>query len=504
MNIKIKYLHFLLSLVLTIGPVVYFNAQQNDSLLRLLAGTIEDTSKVKLYSKIGAAFINQSNYDSATKYLQQGIRLAEQSLSKTNTAEKYGKKLRKGLMRLYSNMGIVYDDQADYPGALQCYEKSLKLAEMLNDKVGISSCYNNIGLVYQNLSQTPTALDYYNKGLSIREELHDSDGIAKSYNNIGVLYYTILNYPKALEYYSRSLKIKEKQGDKAGIASCYMNMAIIYQDQNDNRKGLQYFERALKLALEINHKRGIGMCYNNMGVMYHEIGETDKAIEYFKYSIGLADEMGDLNQKAACLVNLGDIYRKKKEFNKSASLFSQAIELCREINDIDDLRLAYGGLAETQNSTGNYKEAYANHVIFKQLTDSIFNAENSKQLSDIKTNFEVEKKEAELRAINKAEKEKMEIKAAEDKRRQNIIIYSVVAGLVLVTIFSVFIFRGLQQNKKAYRIIAAQKKEVERQKELVEEKQKEILDSIHYARRIQRSLLTNEKYIEKRLKRLLN
>lgn len=34
----------------------------------------------------------------------------------------------------------------------------------------------------------------------------------------------------------------------------------------------------------------------------------------------------------------------------------------------------------------------------------------------------------------------------------------------------------------------------------VEEKQKEILDSIHYAKRIQTALLTSEKYIEKRSK----
>ena len=37
-----------------------------------------------------------------------------------------------------------------------------------------------------------------------------------------------------------------------------------------------------------------------------------------------------------------------------------------------------------------------------------------------------------------------------------------------------------------------------------EEKQKEILDSIFYARRIQRSLLTTEKYIGRNLKRLMN
>jgi hypothetical protein len=43
-----------------------------------------------------------------------------------------------------------------------------------------------------------------------------------------------------------------------------------------------------------------------------------------------------------------------------------------------------------------------------------------------------------------------------------------------------------------------------KQKQEVEEKQKEILDSIHYAKRIQTALLTSEYYIEKNLKRLSN
>ena len=44
---------------------------------------------------------------------------------------------------------------------------------------------------------------------------------------------------------------------------------------------------------------------------------------------------------------------------------------------------------------------------------------------------------------------------------------------------------------------------VEKQKELVEEKQKEIIDSINYASRIQRALITSERYIEKSLNRLI-
>jgi hypothetical protein len=51
-------------------------------------------------------------------------------------------------------------------------------------------------------------------------------------------------------------------------------------------------------------------------------------------------------------------------------------------------------------------------------------------------------------------------------------------------------------------IIEEQKKVVEEQKHLVEEKQLEILDSIHYAKRIQNAHLPSEKYFVRSLGRL--
>lgn len=50
--------------------------------------------------------------------------------------------------------------------------------------------------------------------------------------------------------------------------------------------------------------------------------------------------------------------------------------------------------------------------------------------------------------------------------------------------------------------IAAAKKNITDQKQIIEEKQKEIIDSINYAKRIQNSLLPTDKYIDKTFKRL--
>ena len=76
------------------------------------------------------------------------------------------------------------------------------------------------------------------------------------------------------------------------------------------------------------------------------------------------------------------------------------------------------------------------------------------------------------------------------------LIVQIALGIVLaVVIIVLIVFKTLRTTRK-------QKQIIERQKELVEEKQKEILDSIRYAKRIQEALLTSQSYIERNLQRL--
>jgi serine phosphatase RsbU (regulator of sigma subunit) len=98
-------------------------------------------------------------------------------------------------------------------------------------------------------------------------------------------------------------------------------------------------------------------------------------------------------------------------------------------------------------------------------------------------------------AIIKEQQDKERAIGREKERVQSIIIWCVVGGLVLVTLFSFFIYRSLLQNRKANKIIWSQKKLVEDKNLIIEEKQKEIIDSINYAKRIQYSLLAHKDFL---------
>ncbi len=115
------------------------------------------------------------------------------------------------------------------------------------------------------------------------------------------------------------------------------------------------------------------------------------------------------------------------------------------------------------------------------MRDSIRNKETKKEALRQSLKYEYEK---EL-LIREKEQEKRE-------EMQRIILYAIIAILILVVLFSVIIYNRLRITRK-------QSAEISRQKSLVEKKNKEIIDSINYANRIQQALLKTEEYISEHL-----
>ncbi|MEK6615673.1 MAG: SpoIIE family protein phosphatase, partial [Bacteroidota bacterium] len=112
--------------------------------------------------------------------------------------------------------------------------------------------------------------------------------------------------------------------------------------------------------------------------------------------------------------------------------------------------------------------------------------------------YEFDKKES----LTKAEQEKKDAVRKEEDRREKVIRYSVIGGLALMFIVALVIFRSLRITRKQKHVIEKQKqlvdirnKEVEEQKKIVEEKNKDITDSINYAKRIQQAKLPKREEI---------
>ncbi|MGZ3862578.1 MAG: hypothetical protein ACXVPN_02310 [Bacteroidia bacterium] len=146
-------------------------------------------------------------------------------------------------------------------------------------------------------------------------------------------------------------------------------------------------------------------------------------------------------------------------------------------------------------------------VLTNLLNNASANATNNlaSKIADLSYKLESEKNSREIENLQKDKeltKLKLDAKNQEIADRDSAIFwFSMVILAFIIMIF--YIVRSNIARRKINRQLEEQKRDIEQKKELIEEKQKEILDSIHYAKRIQMSQLANEKYIERIFKRLM-
>ena len=467
-----RYVKYIL--LLFISQHIY--AQNIDSLTKIYHNQNQsDTNRLKAIYDIAWTFI-YDNPDTAIILGNQQLQLAQ-----TTKQKKY-----EGIA--LKTIGVAYLNKDNSQKALEYLLRALKINEEIGDKQGIGSCSNNIGAVYQYQSNYTKALEYYLKCLKISEARGDKQWIGACYSNIGLIYSNQHDYKNALDFHLKSLKIREQIGDKQGVATCYNNMGIVYITTADYAKALEYQLKSLKISEEIDNKQGLGSCYGNIGDIYMDKEEYPKALEYQLKAIKIRKAIDDKQGLGVSYNTMAELYNRLLNYKLSIIYSDSSLQIAKQTEDIDLERQAYQNLSTAYAKTNKHKDAYDYYVKYVGLTDSIFNADNSKLLGDLKTNFEVEKRESELKAMADAQQAISDV----EKKRQQFVIYAGSAMFVLVLIFAGFMFNRFKVTQKQKRII-------EKQKHFVEENQKEIIDSITYAKRLQLAILPADAEIKKHL-----
>ena len=437
----------------------------------------------------------------------------------------------------------IYDLSAELQNsnpdtALYFANLGLKISIKANYKKGIAGCYNSIGYIHYLQGIYDKAFEYYLKSLKIYEESGDTKGMAKCYCNIGIIYQEQESYDKAFEYFFKSLKIYEKSVNKKGMADCYILVGITYdylgnlsdakkneaQTRQNYNKALEYYLKALNIYEESGNKKDVVVCFSNMGIIYREQGNYDKALEYYLKALKIYQESGNKNGMMACYINIGSLYgsladstglnenRRLNYLNRAIEYGTKTIELAKEIKAMVEENEAAELLMSAYLRLGNIKKSSQFADIFICTKDSIFNEEKTKALAGMEAKYQNEKKQLEIIKLGKEK----ELQISENKK-QRMIIWFIVFGLLLVLAFAAFIFRSLRITRKQKRIIekqkekvdeayeelnqqneeiASQRDEIEAQRDSLYVQNKNITDSITYARFIQQALLTSHEILD--------
>ncbi len=389
----------------------------------------------------------------------------------------------------------------DIDSAHSCGSIALSNAKKLKNDILIIDAQLLIGYSYEAEAKYKDALTHFLLATDLSKKIQNKQKLAQCYTAMGVVYWYQGFYDKAEEYYKKNIVLCKQLNDLYGMAASYGNLAIIFDEKNDLQSALLYYQKALEIFDAGKKPRQRAACLDNMSLIYKQQKEFKYALlsnnESYKIRESLQDTIGML----ASMNNLGSIFIAQGKYQDAITLSEKVFAMASRLGSKQDIKAACMNLRDAYEAKLDYKNA--NLILNKlmSLNDSIRNVESASEMAELETKFKTKEKETELHEAKLREKlTEKENEEALQKKNFFIIVLSCIGLMILVVAF--LLLKRFKEKKVIAEEFSKKNQEIEIQKSVIDkafhqlsEKNKDITDSIKYAKRIQKAIFpTNSQF----------
>jgi serine phosphatase RsbU (regulator of sigma subunit) len=327
----------------------------------------------------------------------------------------------------------------------KCFEALKIFTEIKNEK-GIALVRYNLTLAYQRLGDYTTALDHISKALEYHQQVNDRFEMARCYLQLGFLYSWMNDNDTSLEVYEQGLKINREMNNKAGEAACLMGLGMTNLQKKEYDKSGDDLFRSMRIRKEIGDLRGYAATMASYLTLCFETEKYEEGEALSKEGIELATKLGDRMGISRFMIDLGKIYLRQNKIEEAEKTLCEALSMAEKINLKMGIPPANFFLSEIFQKKGDFEKALAYYQRFHTSKEELYNTDAALKAKSVQLTAKIEnaRKETEINRLKNVE------------------------------------------LKNAFDVIA--------------EKNKDITDSINYARRIQQALLASDAMLKRNLK----
>jgi serine phosphatase RsbU (regulator of sigma subunit) len=386
------------------------------------------------------------------------------------------------LNRIGENLRERSPEQATYYA-----RQAFQLAEKIKDPNSIATSALNLGVSLRNAGRAKEALDYFLKALLIAEQLNNLSLQADVLHKIGVTYLFQKDFNAAMRFTERESVIWIQLNNKAGLSAALNLEGLILINQHKYDSAILKLKEALEIGRQLNDNDLTSKPLVNLGDVYTKIGDYPQATYYIKQSLDISRETNNRTGTSIALLNLAKVHVQQKQYQQALSLLKEALDIAQQIRAYPIIRNCYASLTETYELIGDTATALKYHKLYKAAEDSLMNKNSTSKINELEARYATEKKEQQVKILTQ-----------EQEIQQLGLLAMGLGVLLLASVIGLLLY--LNQNKKkandrlqAKNIeITKKSDEIERQKNVIEQINRNMTDSLNYAKHLQNVLLPTQ------------
>jgi serine phosphatase RsbU (regulator of sigma subunit) len=358
----------------------------------------------------------------------------------------------------------------DLDSGLALINRSLELAREIGDAQGEANAQNVAGTIYADLGRYPEAIHAHLQSIRIKDSLEsDASELGGSYHNLALVYESMDSLELSLKYQRMAYAYYKRGDNSSGIAPIANVLGRHCIDVDSISLAKEYFEEGRQVAIEYNLKHWIAANMAGTAYCLAKEGNFEEADTLIKEAFVIARSEDNPYDMMAVWIMLSNLRELQKNYTAAISAMDSALSISTQLNVRDSRMNQLRRLAELYEASGDKKLSLKFYISYQLLKDSILSTKNQQNIKNLETVYEKDKTEKAL-AI-----------AREDDQQQKIYVAGGIVSSVGFIVIAILLFGRIKMGKKVGLVL-------EQQKAIIESKNKDITDSINYARRIQEAV----------------
>jgi two-component system NtrC family sensor kinase len=375
----------------------------------------------------------------AVDSLQHQLAIAKDDTSRINA--------QIALCRLYrlgnTDSSLIYGEQA------------FQSAQQIHYLPGQILALSFMCIVTEQQGNLPKSLELGFKALQLAEEHHLESLTGGALNGIGEAYIILKDYPKALSYLRTNISIVEPTNDE-GLAYAYFDMGVAFDGMNQFDSASLYEEKATETFQKYNHEEPL--VYQTLGDVAVKSGKPGDALNFYQKSLQIALKNNESRASATAYNKIAAFYKNQNQPDSAIDYAGKGLEESKLISQKKTILEAAALLSELYEQKDT-KESLHYLKISDAYKDTLFGAGNIEAIQTLVAQEEEHQKEIAVAKIS-----------YQNKMKQ----YALFAGLGILFLIAIILYRNNQQKQKANIFLQKQKEEIDIQKNRAEKTLEEL------------------------------
>ncbi len=354
----------------------------------------------------------------------------------------------------------AYEVLADVFMELEQYDLAISNFKISSQNRTSNAVSLKLGKAYLKNGEVQKSLNTYQsislRGLSNYQRVEYYEGLGDTHAQQG-------DYKEAISNYNQGLGVARKHLITPKVTDLNSKIAQALGASGNIEEAKDYYGNSLDLAEKENKRRAVKekvkvADFENFNQSYDdEILLRKQAIEDIEDI-----EVDSIIDKASPLTTqkqnykIGNAYFLQKDYENAIPFLEKSIEEADTKEDLVVKKDATRKLSEVYTDAGDYEKALVAYKSYTNLVEEL-NIQKEQEISQAaRFSRDYTEKQNRITSLesNKALSESVYELSAERNKRQQLIIYSLIGGLLLLLIAGYFMYKSMRQQKLANNLLA--------------------------------------------------